>query len=221
MHSLRCLIFEETKLNTLKERVHDAIKALPENASVRILISDDESSIAAGLSQEGAPPLASACISIDKINEADTLSYGSVLADHFPGSLVVRCETREVLAPCSLLNERTVGTVQLCTFKNRHDLDRATFIKRWLGDHTAVAVETQSTFGYYQNLVAADCHAPFDALVEEHFPIEAATSAEVFFDAAGNPEKLQKNVARMMASCERFIQQDTINVIHMSEYKIQ
>jgi hypothetical protein len=70
-------------------------------------------------------------------------------------------------------------------------------------------------------LVCADCEVPFDAIVEEHFPIEAATSPEVFFDAPSDTKKLQENVARMMASCERFIQQDTINVIHMSEYKIR
>lgn len=221
MHSLRCLLFEETNINALRERVNDVITTLPDNVSVRVLISDDDSAIAAGLSQEGAPPAPQACISIDNLSEADTLAYNTLLADCFPGSTVVRCETREVLNPSSPLGMRTPGTVQLCTFKKRFDLDRASFLQRWLGDHTAVAIETQSTFGYYQNLVAADCHAPFDALVEEHFPIEAATSPEVFFDALGNTKKLQANVARMMASCERFIQQDTINVIHMSEYKIR
>ena len=221
MHSLRCLIFEQVSFNTLKERVLDAIAALPGTVSARVLISDEDSAIAAGLAQEGAPPAPQACISIDNLSEADTLAYNTLLADCFPGSTVVRCETREVLNPSSPLDMRTPGTVQLCTFKRRSDLDRASFIKRWLGDHTAVAIETQSTFGYYQNLVAADCEAPFDALVEEHFPIEAATSPEVFFDALGDTKKLQENVARMMASCERFIQQDTINVIHMSEYKIR
>ena len=221
MQGLRCLIFNDANLDTLKEHVLGAVKTLPDSVSVRVLISDSDSTIAAGLSQEGAPPLPSACISIDNMSEADTLGYDTLLSALFPGSVVARCETREILNPNSPLGKRTPGTVQLCTFEKRADLDRASFIQRWLGDHTEVAVETQSTFGYYQNLVAADCEAPFDAIVEEHFPIEAATSPEVFFDAPSDTRKLQENVARMMASCERFIQQDTINVIHMSEYKIR
>ena len=58
------------------------------------------------------------------------------------------------------------------------DLDVETWFTRWHVDHTPVAIETQSTFGYTQNAVvrALTPDAPgIAAIVEELFPIEATS----------------------------------------------
>ena len=46
----------------------------------------------------------------------------------------------------------------------------------------------QNTLGYRQNRVLCSSHEPLDGIVEEHFPIEAATSLTAFF-ADGNDEQ--------------------------------
>lgn len=221
MNALRGFITDpELTLETVEDVMRPLIAELPENCGLRILIQDAQSAIAAGYTQCAQPPLPHACICIDDVPSESVETVQSNLVNLIPNVLVVVCESRLVLKPDWQVGERTPGTVQLCTFRHKQDISRDEFLQIWRDDHTNVAVETQSTFGYFQNLVCEDQNTSFDAIVEEHFPIEAATSAEVFFDAVGDPAKLKHNIDCMMQSCARFIQQDTINVIHLSEYKI-
>ena len=221
MNALRGLIADpELTLAALEDVLRPLTAELPETCGLRILIQDAESAVAAGYTQCAQPALPDACICIDDIPNESIQSVQLALRNLFPHALVVLCESRLVLEPDWQLGERTPGTVQLCTFRHKQDIDRNEFVHIWRDDHTSVAIETQSTFGYFQNLVCENQETAFDAIVEEHFPITAATSAEVFFDAEGDPQKLKHNVDRMMRSCARFIQQDTINVVHLSEYKI-
>ena len=59
------------------------------------------------------------------------------------------------------------------------------------------------------------------AIVEEHFPIEAMSSPAVFFNAEGDAEKLQRHQREIAESCARFIDFQSINVVHMSEYVVK
>jgi hypothetical protein len=222
VNALRGLITDpELTLEAVKEALQPLTAELSGSCGLRILIQDAESAVAAGYTQCAQPPLPDICICVDDIPSESVSVVQSSLLNLFPHALVVLCESRLVLTPDWQVGERTPGTVQLCTFRHKQDIPRDEFIQIWRDDHTSVAVETQSTFGYFQNLVCENQDTSFDALVEEHFPIEAATSPEVFFDAVDDPAKLKQNIDCMMQSCARFIQQDTINVIHLSEYKIQ
>ena len=113
------------------------------------------------------------------------------------------------------------GTLQLCSFNAKQGLSELEFDRRWLGQHTAVAMETQATTHYRQHRVMQTIKGEaLDAIVEEQFPAAAANSLEVFFDAVGNSEKLQQHISRMQQSCARFIDMQTINVIHLSDWPL-
>ena len=102
-------------------------------------------------------------------------------------------------------------------------LSREDWLKIWLGSHTAVAVETQPTFRYVQNLVVRPLteDAPeLDALVEEGFPLGALDNPAVFYDAVGDEKKHAENHKRMMESCQRFIDFDRIDSLPMSRYRV-
>lgn len=102
-------------------------------------------------------------------------------------------------------------------------LSREEWLKIWLGSHTAVAVETQSTFRYVQNVVTRTLteDAPeLDALVEEGFPLGALDSPALFYDAVGDEQKHAANHERMMVSCRRFIDFDRIDSLPMSRYRL-
>jgi hypothetical protein len=102
-------------------------------------------------------------------------------------------------------------------------LDRKEWLYWWLDNHTRVAVDTQSTFRYVQNVVTrtlTDGAPELDALVEEGFPTEALTDQRAFYDAVGNEAKYQENLRRMMESCHRFIDFDRIDSMPMSEYRV-
>jgi hypothetical protein len=109
---------------------------------------------------------------------------------------------------------------QVTCFARKPGLDWEGFLRLWHGDHRAVAIETQSTFGYVRNAVVRRLtpDAPaWDAIVEESFPIGALTDPRVFYDAKSD-EELRSRMERMLASCRRFLDFDTLEYTHMSEY---
>lgn len=78
----------------------------------------------------------------------------------------------------------------------------------WQGAHTSVAIHTQSTFRYVQNVVfrAVTPGAPaYAAIVEECFPTEASNDLHVFFDAVGDEARLARHMSAMSESCDRFM----------------
>ncbi|MBP1685623.1 MAG: hypothetical protein H6Q33_1766 [Deltaproteobacteria bacterium] len=102
-------------------------------------------------------------------------------------------------------------------------LPYADFLRIWQGSHTQVAIETQSTFLYIQNVVVralTDDALPWVCIVEEAFPPEAATDQMVFYDAE-TPEKLEANLKRMMDSCHRFIDYNHFETYPMSAYVLK
>ncbi len=63
-------------------------------------------------------------------------------------------------------------------------LSEQQWLEVWQGSHTRVAIDTQSTFGYRQNVITRPmtyAAPPFDAIVEENFPQEAMTSQHAFY----------------------------------------
>ena len=71
--------------------------------------------------------------------------------------------------------ERTPGFANVALLRRPAELDEATWLARWQDDHTQVAIDTQSTFGYTQNAVVralTEDSPPISAIVEELFPIQ-------------------------------------------------
>ena len=114
---------------------------------------------------------------------------------------------------------RVEGMNQVVCLRKPEQQDRADFLANWLESHTQIAIDTQSTFGYIQNIVvdAIEPGSPhYDGIVEENFPAAAMSSDEGFYDAEG--EELQQRIEGMIASCIRFIDLESIQVMPMSEY---
>lgn len=122
------------------------------------------------------------------------------------------------------LGERTPGLYTVAFLEKPDALTYDEWLQRWQGQHTAVAIATQSTFLYIQNVLVRALTAdapPWVAIVEEAFPAEAATEPMVFYDAGGSPERLQEHQRRMMQSCERFIDFNRLETHPMSAYVLQ
>ena len=93
----------------------------------------------------------------------------------------------------------------------------------WQTQHTQVAIDTQDTFAYRQNVIETivSGDAPLlHAMIEENFPPQAMTSDQAFYGVSTQAQ-LDENMAAMMQSCARFIDFDRIDVIPMSEYSFQ
>ena len=113
----------------------------------------------------------------------------------------------------------------LIGFLQRPDwLAREDWLRIWLGSHTQVAVDTQPTFRYVQNVVTrmlTEDAPPLDALVEEGFPAAALSNPAAFYDAVDDEEKHRRNHQAMMDSCHRFIDFARIDSLPMSEFMVK
>ena len=132
-------------------------------------------------------------------------------------------ESVPMAPPATKLGERTTGLANIALLRRPTGLDPATWLKRWLVDHTPVAIETQATFGYTQNVVAraltADAPA-VDAIVEELFPLEAISSMHAFFGAADDND-LRERMNRMVASTSAFGANENIDTVPTSRYVLR
>jgi len=122
--------------------------------------------------------------------------------------------------PKTVSGERTPGLANVALLRRPDDLDEATWRQRWHIDHTPVAIETQSTFGYTQNQVVrplTEGAPPFAAIVEELFPIEAISDLHAFFGAADDDD-LRDRMERMVASIAAFGANRDIDTVPTSRY---
>lgn len=118
---------------------------------------------------------------------------------------------------------RTPGFANVALLRRPAELDEATWLARWQNDHTQVAIDTQSTFGYTQNaIVRALTHdsPPISAIVEELFPMEATSDLQAFFGAADAAD-LRDRMARMVASTSAFGANRNVDTIPTSRYVLR
>jgi hypothetical protein len=126
-------------------------------------------------------------------------------------------------APATGPGERTEGLANVALLRRPADLDAETWFARWHIDHTPVAIETQSTFGYAQNAVvrALTPGAPdIAAIVEELFPIEATSDLHAFFGAADDAD-LSDRMNRMVASTAAFGANQNVDTVPTSRYVLR
>jgi hypothetical protein len=151
---------------------------------------------------------------------ASALTMLEMECDHLAAYLVT--ESIPLRAPLEL-GRRTAGLANIALLRRPAELDYATWLHRWQHDHTPVAIETQSTFGYTQNAVvrALTPNAPeFAGIVEELFPIEAITDLKAFFGAADDAD-LQHRLGRMVASTSAFGANENIDTVPTSRYVLK
>jgi hypothetical protein len=125
--------------------------------------------------------------------------------------------------PDTASGERTPGLANIALLRRPAELDEPTWRQRWHIDHTPVAIETQSTFGYTQNTVVRPVTpgAPvIDAIVEELFPIEATSDLHAFFGAADDDD-LRDRMGRMVASTAAFGANRDIDTVPTSRYVLR
>ena len=144
----------------------------------------------------------------------------------FDNNIVFAVSEKEPLSNKKYLikaGERAHGFCQVALLQKPNRLTREKWLSIWQGSHTQVAIETQSTYAYRQNLIE-HCYGDndwlLDAIVEENFPPEAMISDYAFYDAQDDIE-LGKRQEKMMTSCARFIDFDRIDVVPMSEYLVK
>lgn len=132
-------------------------------------------------------------------------------------------ESVPMAPPATQMGNRTTGLANIALLRRPARLDPGTWLTRWQLDHTPVAIQTQATFGYTQNVVvrALTPNAPaIDGIVEELFPAEAVSSLHAFFGAADDDD-LRDRMQKMIASTARFGANEKIDTIPTSRYVVR
>jgi hypothetical protein len=152
--------------------------------------------------------------------DAAIAAVGGMYAAHLVTESVPLRNSRFPAAP----GERTEGFAQVAFLQRPAGLEYEEFLDLWLNGHSPVAVDTQDTFGYVQNVVTRSLTTgapPWAAIVEELFPAGAMTDQHVFYDAVGDDELLRRNQRAMFASTQRFLDYAAIDVIPTSQYVVR
>ncbi len=139
------------------------------------------------------------------------------LCDHYHAYLVTESAPLVHQQPTG---EPMEGWTQVVFLERPAGMSEADWLAVWQGSHTAIAIDTQSTFAYRQNVVVRTLTegAPvIHAIVEESFPTAALDSPHAFYDVKTDAE-LQARVGEMIESCARFIDFERLNVTPMSDY---
>lgn len=112
-------------------------------------------------------------------------------------------EHRPLDPPEAWDGSRADALANMAVLRRPDELPRDEWLARWLGPHTQVAIETQATFGYLQNVVLHPLTpgAPrVDAIVEELFPPEAVGDIHAFYGSGGDDGELSRRLTRLMES---------------------
>lgn len=119
--------------------------------------------------------------------------------------------------------QRTPGLANIAFLRRPDWLDHQSWLRRWHLEHTPVAIETQATFGYTQNVVVralTDGAPVIDGIVEENFPDDAVTDPMAFYGAIDQAD-LRCRVERMIASCNTFGAAEGIDTVPTSRYALR
>ena len=219
---------EGTSGDTLRERLVDdvASRLLATGAhQVQVNVMDSDVEAAAGFRlRSGSGPCPDAIVSVwvDSANAPLRARYDEVLRDVDAG-FVAYLVTESAPLPGDQADGRRPGYTQVSFLQRPERLDEESWREHWHEHHTQIAIDTQGTTRYVQNLVVRPLTPgapPCAAVVEETFPEEAMTDQSVFFDAVGDDARRKANADALMASVMTFLDFDLIDVVPTSEYSV-
>jgi hypothetical protein len=154
--------------------------------------------------------------------DGDFSEVASILTDVGPRMAGWVVDERRPLDPPETADGSRAGALaNIAILRRPEELSREEWLHRWLEHHTPVAIETQATFGYLQNVVVEPVtpDAPrVDALVEELFPPEALSDIHAFYGSGGDDAELSRRMTRLMESVATFGADRNLDLVPTSRY---
>lgn len=184
---------------------------------VHVNISDDAVAGAMRIS-ELDPPI-DGVVSIWSPRPMQALAELAARVDRFAAWSVTERKPLDPTLPAG--GSRIDALANIAFLRRPADLPRDDWLRIWLDEHTQVAIDTQATFGYVQNIVVEPLTpvAPHvDAIVEELFPSAAVSDIHAFYGSGGDRAELDRRLSAMLASVARFGADRNLDVVPTSKY---
>ncbi|MFC6672043.1 hypothetical protein [Marinobacterium aestuariivivens] len=212
--------------DALRHKLQNALEpVLPQIRRLSLCVDDDAVRPAEALRQDCLRPSPDAFVHIWVDTAFRRAPLEQALREtglRIAGYLVT--ESEPLVVDRALENDtRVPGMCQTVCLTRPPRLSEEAFFDIWLNSHTQVAIDTQSTFGYRQNVIARPLTygaPPLTAIIEENFPAEAMSSQHAFYGATDD-DQLEARQQAMIDSCVRFIDFDKIDVVPTSEYRLK
>jgi hypothetical protein len=186
----------------------------------RLQVNVDDESVAEALRLQTFDEPVSAVVSLWV--DGDVAGAVSVVAGAGPRVAGWVVDERRPLDPPETADgSRADALANIAILRRPDELGHDEWLHRWLEHHTPVAIETQATFGYLQNVVVSPVtpDAPrVDALVEELFPPEALTDIHAFYGSGGDDGELSRRMTRLMDSVATFGADRDLDLVPSSRY---
>lgn len=185
----------------------------------RLQLNLDDADVAPAMRIATGPEPITAIVSVWAEDDHEVTTVLSDATDRIAGWEVD--ERLPIPPPESPHGVRMDALANVAVLKRPDDLDRDEWLHRWLVDHTPIAMATQATFGYVQNIVTrpvTDAPRRVDALVEELFPSAGMVDMHAFYGSSGDGAELSDRLTRLMASVSRIGFDHDIDLVPGSRY---
>jgi hypothetical protein len=206
---------------------HAALRGGPLRAGLsaagvrRLQVNLDDADVAPAFRIATAEPI-SAIVSTWSGDGDDPAAVASALTEVSGRMAGWRVDEHRRLDPPEVADgARAEALANVALIRRPTELAEEEWLRRWLVEHTPVAIRTQATFGYTQNVVIEPVTpaAPrVSALVEELFPAAAMTDQHAFYGSGGDKAELSRRFGTLMASVARIGADRDIDVVPSSRY---
>jgi hypothetical protein len=198
------------------ERLH---ARLEQAGARRLQLNLDDEDVAPAMRIATGPDRIGAIVSVWADSDDEVTSALSSATDRLAGWEVD--ERLPIPPPWTPDGVRMDALANVAVLKRPDDLTRDEWLHRWLVDHTPIAMATQATFGYSQNVVTralTDAPRQVDALVEELFPSAGMVDMHAFYGSGGDDQELHDRLTKLMGSVSRIGFDRDIDLVPGSRY---
>ncbi|UCZ88236.1 EthD domain-containing protein [Gordonia sp. WA4-43] len=196
------------------------VERCAEAGATRVQVNPSDDAVSGAMRIDELDPPIGAVLSFWAPDPGPVLA---VVDDGLDGPIAAWAVTdRAPLNPNLPADGTRIDALSNVAFLRRPDeLDRDEWLRRWLDDHTQVAIDTQATFGYVQNIVErplTEDTPPVAAIVEELFPMAAVSDIHAFYGSGGDQRELERRMTLMLESVSRFGADRHLDVVPTSRY---
>ena len=117
--------------------------------------------------------------------------------------------------------ERSNVIAQVALLRKPEAMTWDDYLSYWMLTHTAIAIRTQNTSGYIQNVVEealTPASPEISAIVEEHFPMAAIHDSHEFYGSRGDDAELGRRMTELMDSVAKFGADQGLDLVPTSRY---
>lgn len=195
--------------------------ALSAVGATSVQLNIDDEPVAAALRFGPGEPIAG-FVSVSTEGEPAAVIDVVAAATGDPGLHAYRVSERVRLDPMPTPDgQRCNVMAQVALLRRPESMSREDYLTYWMHTHTAIAIRTQNTSGYIQNIVdeaLTPASPPISAIVEEHFPMAAMTDVHEFYGSRGDEAELNRRIAELMSSVAAFGADQGLDLVPTSRY---